>query len=120
MRDEEDEAVVIREYDPKTDRDGTDAVDRDCEVGPGGGMSLHADLLGDPVARIRRSPRYLMLVRVPYMCVSVCVRMLYSCTCIPYSPPRYAASNARGYYDWRLIARLDAAISGREGDCVGY
>jgi hypothetical protein len=73
MRDEEDEAVpatvVIREYDPKTDRDGTDAVDRDCEVGPGGGMSLHADLLGDPEARIRRSPRYIMLVRVPYMCV---------------------------------------------------
>ena len=76
MRDEEDEAVpatvVIREYDPKTDRDGTDAVDRDCEVGPGGGMSLHADLLGDPEARIRRSPRYLMLVRVPYMCVYAC------------------------------------------------
>ena len=55
--------VVIREYNPDTDRDGTEAVDRDCDVGPGGGMSLHADLLGDPVARIRHSPHYLMLVR---------------------------------------------------------
>ncbi|KAL6648613.1 hypothetical protein ACP70R_012837 [Stipagrostis hirtigluma subsp. patula] len=68
MRDveEEDEGavvvVVIREYDPKTDRDGADAVDRECEVGPAGAMSLHADLLGDPVARIRHSPAHLMLV----------------------------------------------------------
>ncbi|KQK23027.1 probable N-acetyltransferase HLS1 [Brachypodium distachyon] len=54
--------VLIREYDPSTDREGTEAVDRDCEVGPTGGMSLHADLLGDPVARIRHSPAYLMLV----------------------------------------------------------
>ena len=76
MRDEEEEArrpaVVIREYNPKTDRDGTDAVDRECEVGPAGGMSLHADLLGDPVARIRHSPHYLMLV-------STCV-CVYTCT----------------------------------------
>ncbi|KQK13054.1 hypothetical protein BRADI_1g07737v3 [Brachypodium distachyon] len=55
-------AVVIREYDPATDRAGTEAVDRECEVGPAGGMSLHADLLGDPLARVRHSPAYLMLV----------------------------------------------------------
>nr|CAB3501666.1 unnamed protein product [Digitaria exilis] len=55
-------AVVIRKYDPKTDRDGTEAIDRECELGPPGGMSLHADLLGDPVGRIRHSPLYLMLV----------------------------------------------------------
>jgi hypothetical protein len=56
--------VVIRQYDPSKDREGTEAVDRDCEVGPAArGMSLHADLLGDPVARIRHSPDYLMLVR---------------------------------------------------------
>jgi hypothetical protein len=71
MRDEGEEGrrravVAIRDYDPKTDRDGTEAVERECEVGPAaaaGGMSLHADLLGDPVARIRHSPHYLMLVR---------------------------------------------------------
>lgn len=70
MRDEGEEGrrravVAIRDYDPKTDRDGTEAVERECEVGPAaaaGGMSLHADLLGDPVARIRHSPHYLMLV----------------------------------------------------------
>uniref|UniRef100_A0A0D9VQZ0 N-acetyltransferase domain-containing protein n=1 Tax=Leersia perrieri TaxID=77586 RepID=A0A0D9VQZ0_9ORYZ len=62
MTREEGIVVVIREYDPSTDRDGTDAVDRECDVGPTGGMSLHADLLGDPVARIRHSPDYLMLV----------------------------------------------------------
>ena len=64
MRDEEGRGVAaIREYNPETDRDGTEAVDRECDVGPAGGMSLHADLLGDPVARIRHSPHYLMLVR---------------------------------------------------------
>jgi hypothetical protein len=57
-------AVVIRQYDPSKDREGTEAVDRGCELGPAAaGMSLHADLLGDPVARIRHSPDYLMLVR---------------------------------------------------------
>ncbi|KAK3150801.1 hypothetical protein QOZ80_3AG0237960 [Eleusine coracana subsp. coracana] len=53
---------VIRQYDPLKDREGTEAVDGECEVGPAGGLSLHADLLGDPEARIRHSPDYLMLV----------------------------------------------------------
>jgi hypothetical protein len=67
--------VVIRPYDPKSDRAGTEAVDGECEVGQPGGMSLHADLLGDPVARIRHSPAYLMLVS------------LSSVDLLPYAPP---------------------------------
>jgi hypothetical protein len=59
-----DVLVVIRQYDPSKDREGTEAVDLECQLGPAGGMSLHADLLGDPVARIRHSPDYLMLVRI--------------------------------------------------------
>ncbi|KAE8769115.1 putative N-acetyltransferase HLS1 [Hordeum vulgare] len=54
--------ITIRVYNPSTDRAGTETVDRECEVGQPGGMSLHADLLGDPVARIRHSPAHLMLV----------------------------------------------------------
>jgi len=91
MRDEEEEArrpaVVIREYNPKTDRDGTDAVDRECEVGPAGGMSLHADLLGDPVARIRHSPHYLMLV-------STCVCVYVYVYCDPIHPYTYTYTYA--------------------------
>lgn len=71
MRDAKEEdlveamvVVVIRQYDPLKDRAGAEAVDGGCEVGPAGGMSLHADLLGDPEARIRHSPDYLMLVRL--------------------------------------------------------
>lgn len=54
--------VIIREYDPSTDRLGADEVDRVCEVGPSGAMSLYTDHLGDPLARIRNSPAYHMLV----------------------------------------------------------
>ncbi|KAF5769637.1 putative transcription regulator GNAT family [Helianthus annuus] len=54
--------VVIREFNPKTDRERVEQVERSCEVGPSGEYSLHADLLGDPVCRVRNSPAYLMLV----------------------------------------------------------
>ncbi|KAL8193698.1 hypothetical protein R6Q57_026390 [Mikania cordata] len=54
--------VIIREFNPKTDRERVEQVERSCEVGPSGEYSLHADLLGDPVCRIRNSPAYLMLV----------------------------------------------------------
>ncbi|KAM3230299.1 hypothetical protein ACQJBY_060849 [Aegilops geniculata] len=64
--------VIIREYSPSTDRAGTEAVDRECEVGQPGGMSLHADLLGDPVARIRNSPAYLMLVSAHCLSAPAC------------------------------------------------
>ncbi|KAJ4796326.1 Acyl-CoA N-acyltransferases (NAT) superfamily protein [Rhynchospora pubera] len=55
-------AVVIREYDPTKDLLGAEEVDRVCEVGPSGTMSLYTDHLGEPLARIRNSPAYLMLV----------------------------------------------------------
>lgn len=57
-------ALIIREYDPTQDQAGAEEVDRVCEVGPSGTMSLFTDHLGDPLARIRNSPAYLMLVRV--------------------------------------------------------
>ncbi|KAM0936747.1 putative transcription regulator GNAT family [Dioscorea sansibarensis] len=54
--------VVVREFDPERDCAGAEAVDRACEVGSNGKMSLFTDLLGDPVCRIRHSPAFLMLV----------------------------------------------------------
>ncbi|KAK1410319.1 hypothetical protein QVD17_36854 [Tagetes erecta] len=57
-----DTVLVIRQFNPKTDREKVEKVERSCEVGPSGEYSLHADLLGDPVCRVRNSPAYLMLV----------------------------------------------------------
>lgn len=54
--------IVVREFDEERDRWGAEAVDRMCEVGPSGKMSLFTDLLGDPVCRVRHSPAFLMLV----------------------------------------------------------
>ena len=56
------EEVLVRAFDPERDRSGTEAVDRMCEVGPSGTMSLYTDLLGDPVCRVRHSPAFRMLV----------------------------------------------------------
>ncbi|KAI5325205.1 hypothetical protein L3X38_034279 [Prunus dulcis] len=54
--------VVLREFDPSKDCEGVEEVERRCEVGPGGELSLFTDLLGDPICRVRHSPAYLMLV----------------------------------------------------------
>ncbi|KAK8962107.1 hypothetical protein KSP40_PGU009277 [Platanthera guangdongensis] len=54
--------VAVREYQPEKDRAGAEAVDRLCDVGPTGAVSLFTDLLGDPVCRVRHSPAFLMLV----------------------------------------------------------
>ncbi|KAG0490675.1 hypothetical protein HPP92_007538 [Vanilla planifolia] len=54
--------VVVREYDAEKDLSGAEAVDRMCEVGPSGTVSLFTDLLGDPICRVRHSPAFLMLV----------------------------------------------------------
>uniref|UniRef100_A0A5B7AHZ7 Putative N-acetyltransferase HLS1 n=1 Tax=Davidia involucrata TaxID=16924 RepID=A0A5B7AHZ7_DAVIN len=54
--------VVVREFDPKKDCRVVEEVERRCEVGPSGKLSLFTDLLGDPICRVRHSPAYLMLV----------------------------------------------------------
>ncbi|CAL9074771.1 unnamed protein product [Musa textilis] len=54
--------VVVREYNAATDRAAAEEVERTCELGSSGKMSLHTDLLGDPASRIRHSSTYLMLV----------------------------------------------------------
>ncbi|RWR77993.1 putative N-acetyltransferase HLS1 [Cinnamomum micranthum f. kanehirae] len=57
-----EEAVVIRVFKPERDSEGVEMVERRCEVGPSGKMSLFTDLMGDPICRIRHSPAFLMLV----------------------------------------------------------
>ncbi|KAF2295535.1 hypothetical protein GH714_033154 [Hevea brasiliensis] len=54
--------IVVREFDPSRDRVGVEEVERRCEVGPSGKLSLFTDLLGDPICRVRHSPAFLMLV----------------------------------------------------------
>ncbi|XP_022843762.1 probable N-acetyltransferase HLS1 [Olea europaea var. sylvestris] len=54
--------VVIREFDAQKDCRAVEKVERKCEVGPSGKLSLFTDLLGDPICRVRHSPAYLMLV----------------------------------------------------------
>ncbi|KAL6993843.1 putative N-acetyltransferase hls1 [Sarracenia purpurea var. burkii] len=54
--------VVVRMFDAEKDGGGVEEVERKCEVGPSGKLSLYTDLLGDPICRVRHSPSYLMLV----------------------------------------------------------
>ncbi|KAE9449620.1 hypothetical protein C3L33_18481, partial [Rhododendron williamsianum] len=54
--------LVVREFDGKKNCKGVEEVERRCEVGSGGKLSLFTDLLGDPICRVRHSPAYLMLV----------------------------------------------------------
>ncbi|KFK28430.1 hypothetical protein AALP_AA8G513600 [Arabis alpina] len=51
------EMVMIREYDPTRDLTSVEELEKSCEVG-----SLLVDLMGDPLARIRQSPSFHMLV----------------------------------------------------------
>ncbi|XP_010939135.1 probable N-acetyltransferase HLS1 [Elaeis guineensis] len=57
-----EEGFVVREYEEERDRLRVEAMERMCEVGPSGEMSLFTDHLGDPVSRVRHSPAFLMLV----------------------------------------------------------
>ncbi|MCL7029292.1 hypothetical protein MKW94_008701 [Papaver nudicaule] len=54
--------IVVRKYDSEKDFLGVEKVERRCEVGPSGKMSLFTDMLGDPICRVRHSPAFLMLV----------------------------------------------------------
>ncbi|XP_042516178.1 probable N-acetyltransferase HLS1 [Macadamia integrifolia] len=54
--------VVVREFEPDKDRVGVEEVERKCEVGPSGKISIFTDSLGDPICRVRHSPAFLMLV----------------------------------------------------------
>lgn len=54
--------VIVREFDAKKDLRAVEEVERNCEIGPSGKISLFTDLLGDPICRVRHSPAYLMLV----------------------------------------------------------
>ncbi|CAN4079765.1 unnamed protein product [Withania somnifera] len=54
--------IVVREFNAKKDSKEVEAVEKRCEVGPSGKLSLFTDLLGDPICRVRHSPAYLMLV----------------------------------------------------------
>ncbi|XP_057482669.1 probable N-acetyltransferase HLS1 [Actinidia eriantha] len=55
-------ALVVREFDEENDTAAVEEVERLCEVGPTGKLSLFTDLLGDPICRVRHSPAFLMLV----------------------------------------------------------
>lgn len=54
--------VVVRELDVNKDRERVEAMEKICEVGPSGKLSLFTDLMGDPICRVRHSPAFLMLV----------------------------------------------------------
>ncbi|XP_052205512.1 probable N-acetyltransferase HLS1 [Diospyros lotus] len=54
--------VRVREFDAQRDIKGVEEVERRCEVGPAGEISLFTDLLGDPMCRVRNSPAFIMLV----------------------------------------------------------
>ena len=54
--------VVVRKYDEEKDKVGVEEMERRCEIGEGGKHSLVADLLGDPICRVRHFPSHIMLV----------------------------------------------------------
>lgn len=67
MGEERLDRIVVRGFDPSRDGVGVEEVERRCEVGPGGKLSLFTDLLGDPICRVRNSPAFLMLVHTILM-----------------------------------------------------
>ncbi|KAI8542042.1 hypothetical protein RHMOL_Rhmol08G0108300 [Rhododendron molle] len=54
--------LVVRPFDARKDCGEVEELERRCEVGPSGKLSLFTHLLGDPICRVRHSPSYHMLV----------------------------------------------------------
>ncbi|MCL7028189.1 hypothetical protein MKW94_023147 [Papaver nudicaule] len=52
----------VMKYEESKDLEGSERLERACEVGPTGKMSLFTDMLGDPLCRVRQFPDNLMLV----------------------------------------------------------
>lgn len=61
---DENKVIEVREFNANKDIPSVEDIERRCEVGPTGQMSLFTNLLGDPISRIRHSPSFLMLVCV--------------------------------------------------------
>lgn len=70
-------AVVVREFDAEKDSRRVEEVERRCEVGPSGELSLFTDLLGDPICRVRHSPAFLMLVKLFSFLLFFCFNCLF-------------------------------------------
>ncbi|GLJ13947.1 hypothetical protein SUGI_0222980 [Cryptomeria japonica] len=58
----ESQHVKIREFEGLRDVKQVECLEKRCEVGPSGKISLFTDLMGDPICRVRHSPAYVMLV----------------------------------------------------------
>ena len=69
---EENKVIEVREFNANKDIPSVEDIERRCEVGPTGQMSLFTNLLGDPISRIRHSPSFLMLVCV-YIYILYCI-----------------------------------------------
>ncbi|EFJ30840.1 hypothetical protein SELMODRAFT_231183 [Selaginella moellendorffii] len=52
----------VRKYDPLGDARRVEELERLCDAGPSGSMSLFADSMGDPLGRVRHFALYTMLV----------------------------------------------------------
>lgn len=88
-------AVMVREFDPIADCLEVEEVERKCEVGPSGELSLFTDLLGDPLCRVRHSPSYLMLVLILNLPPSVL---------LPFTEfTQYWGSHYLGNFRWRRL-----------------
>lgn len=76
--------IVVRELDLKKDLLEVEDLERRCEVGNSGKISLFTDLHGDPISRVRHSPAFLMLVNTKYTFTPLYVLKLS----LSFSPPK--------------------------------